>query len=124
MAYARAPRPAVRPPAAADPRRRRLRRAPGVPRQGPPAPASGDRPEWLFFFCRGRGLGSKRRAGPGAYRLASEAKPRGAWYCHSFRYHEDSAEASAARETERRMDEYGDRGAAGDGAFDMVVCKV
>ncbi|CAO2042926.1 unnamed protein product [Urochloa humidicola] len=94
----------------------------------PPANA---RPEWLFFACRGRGLGGKRRAGPGAYRLAGEATehhPRGdgAWYCHSFRYHEDSVDASAARETEWRMDEYGDRAAcaAGSSDFDMVVCKV
>ncbi|RCV34461.1 hypothetical protein SETIT_7G161300v2 [Setaria italica] len=85
-------------------------------------PPANDRPEWLFFVCRGRGLGGNRRAWPGAYRLASEAKPRGAWYCHSFRYHEDSVEASAARETEWRMDEYGDRGAGG--AFDVVVCKL
>jgi hypothetical protein len=88
-------------------------------------PPANDRPEWLFFVCRGRGLGGKRRAGPGAYRLTCEAKPTsGAWYCHSFRYHEDSAEASAARETEWRMDEYGDRSAAAGGAFDVVVCKV
>ncbi|CAL5026539.1 unnamed protein product [Urochloa decumbens] len=96
-------------------------------------PANAHRPEWLFFTCRGRGLGGKRRAGPGAYRLAgeaAEAHPRrgaGAWYCHSFRYHEDSVDASAARETEWRMDEYGDRASAAgasDSDFDMVVCKV
>ncbi|KAL6652420.1 hypothetical protein ACP70R_011345 [Stipagrostis hirtigluma subsp. patula] len=91
-------------------------------------PEANGRPEWFFFACRGRGLGGKRRAGPGAYRLAGEARSRGAagarsYYCHSFRYHEDSAEASAARETEWRMDEYGDDGGAG-AAFDMVVCKV
>ncbi|CAN6268485.1 unnamed protein product [Urochloa humidicola] len=95
----------------------------------PPANA---RPEWLFFACRGRGLGGKRRAGPGAYRLAGEAAEHhphgaGAWYCHNFRYHEDSVDASAAWETEWRMDEYGDRAdAAGAGVFDfdMVVCRV
>lgn len=94
----------------------------------PAANGAGGRLEWLFFVCRGRGLGGKRRAGPGAYRLVGEAKnSRGAcaWYCHSFRYHEDAAEASASRETEWRMDEYGDRGGSGaSGAFDMVVCKV
>jgi hypothetical protein len=100
----------------------------------PPASASGggegDRLEWLFFVCRGRDLGGKRRAGRGAYRLVGEANSRGggAWCCHSFRYHEDAAGGSASRETEWRMDEYGDRGGdsggAGAGAFDMVVCKV
>ncbi|CAD6263122.1 unnamed protein product [Miscanthus lutarioriparius] len=100
----------------------------------PPASANGgggegDRVEWLFFVCRGRGLGGKRRAGRGAYRLVGEANSRGggAWYCHSFRYHEDAAGASASRETEWRMDEYGDRGgddSGAGGAFDMVVCKV
>ncbi|KAL6899704.1 hypothetical protein ACP4OV_006362 [Aristida adscensionis] len=29
-------------------------------------------------------------------------------HCHSFRYHEDAAGSSAARETEWRMDEYGE----------------
>ncbi|KAG2573249.1 hypothetical protein PVAP13_7KG245100, partial [Panicum virgatum] len=90
-------------------------------------PASGARPEWLFFVCRGRGLGGKRRAGPGAYRLTGEADPGGAaWYCHCFRYYEDAVEASAGRETEWRMEEYGDRcpGGGGGGAFDVVVCKV
>ncbi|KAG2568742.1 hypothetical protein PVAP13_7NG346400 [Panicum virgatum] len=87
-------------------------------------PANGARPEWLFFVCRGRGLGGKRRAGPGAYRLTGEAKPGGAWYCHCFRYYEDAVEASAARETKWRMEEYGDRCPGGAGAFDVVVCKV
>lgn len=90
----------------------------------PPA-NGGDRLEWFFFVCRGRGLGGKRRAGRGAYRLVGEAKPVAAWYCHSFRYYEDAAEASASRETGWRMDEYGDRSDVSTaGAFDMVVCKV
>ncbi|RLM74301.1 hypothetical protein C2845_PM15G13860 [Panicum miliaceum] len=87
-------------------------------------PANGARPEWLFFVCRGRGLGGKRRAGPGAYRLTGEAKPSGAWYCHSFRYYEDSAEASDVRETEWLMEEYGDRCPGGARALDVVACKV
>ncbi|KAF8704173.1 hypothetical protein HU200_031668 [Digitaria exilis] len=93
-------------------------------------PANAHRPDaWFFFVCRRRGLGGKRTAGPGAYRLAGEStsNPRAAWYCHSFRYHEDSPDASASRETEWRMDEYGDRdaGERDDGAaFEMVVCKV
>jgi hypothetical protein len=91
-------------------------------------PAAGnDRSEWFFFACRGRGLGGKRRAGRGAYRLAGEARLGGGarYYCHTFRYHEDDAGGSAARETEWRMDEYGDRGGHDDGpGIDMVVCKV
>lgn len=103
----------------------------------PPANGGGDRLEWFFFVCRGRGLGGKRKAGRGAYRLVGETNDSrgggggGAWYCHSFRYHEDAAEASASKETEWRMDEYGDRdddddssGAGAGAAFDMVVCKV
>ncbi|KAJ1271809.1 hypothetical protein BS78_06G154400 [Paspalum vaginatum] len=94
-------------------------------------PAGADGLQWLFFVCRGRGLGGKRRAGRGAYRLVGEATPRGGaccYCCHSFRYHEDSPAGSAARETEWRMDEYGENddpgGSGAAGAFDMVVCKV
>ncbi|XP_037478442.1 uncharacterized protein LOC119355699 [Triticum dicoccoides] len=88
-------------------------------------PANG-RPEWFFFVCRAQCQGGRRRAGPGAYRLGSEARLLGgAAYCHAFRYYEDEAEVGSAstRETEWRMDEYGDcRSAAA--AFDMVVCKL
>ncbi|KAL6903533.1 hypothetical protein ACP4OV_004346 [Aristida adscensionis] len=97
-------------------------------------PDADGRLEWFFFVCRGRGLSGKRRAGAGAYRLVGEAAgSRGAvarHYCHSFRYHEDAAGSSAARETDWRMDEYGERGhdggdgGGGGGAFDMVVCKI
>ncbi|KAM3388137.1 hypothetical protein ACQJBY_010732 [Aegilops geniculata] len=83
-------------------------------------------PEWFFFVCRAQCQGGRRRAGPGAYRLGSEARLLGgAAYCHAFRYYEDEAEVGSAstRETEWRMDEYGDcRSAAA--AFDMVVCKL
>lgn len=102
----------------------------------PPAAANdsgNDRPEWFFFACRGRGLGGKRRAGPGAYRLAGEQASficggggSAGYYRHAFRYHEDDANASAARETEWRMDEYGDHddGPGAGPVIDMVVCKV
>ncbi|KAK3142118.1 hypothetical protein QOZ80_4BG0342470 [Eleusine coracana subsp. coracana] len=94
--------------------------------------ADDQRCEWFFFACRARGLGGKRRAGPGAYRLAGEATTlllggsggdrAGSYYYyrHTFRYHEDDA-----RETEWRMDEYGDdHDHDHDGDLDMVVCKV
>ncbi|GJN02387.1 hypothetical protein PR202_ga19733 [Eleusine coracana subsp. coracana] len=87
--------------------------------------ADDQRCEWFFFACRAR-------AGPGAYRLAGEATTLldssggdragyGYYYRHTFRYHEDDAGASAARETEWRMDEYGDDHDH-DGDVDMVVC--
>ncbi|KAL6882606.1 hypothetical protein ACP4OV_011296 [Aristida adscensionis] len=91
-------------------------------------PDADGRGEWFFFICRRRGLGGKRRLGTDAYCLVGEAGScgTGAWYyCQSFRYHEDAAGSSAARETEWRMDEYGECDTAdGGGAFDMVVCKV
>uniref|UniRef100_A0ACD5UDF1 Uncharacterized protein n=1 Tax=Avena sativa TaxID=4498 RepID=A0ACD5UDF1_AVESA len=89
-------------------------------------PAANCRPEWFFFVCRAQCQGGRRRAGPGAYRLGSEAKLLGgSAYCHAFRYYEDDADLGSAstKETEWRMDEYGDcRSAAA--AFDMVVCKL
>ncbi|KQJ83490.1 uncharacterized protein LOC100837354 [Brachypodium distachyon] len=97
-------------------------------------PPANDRFERLFFACRGRehAGGRQRRAGPGAYRLASETKLPGlggSAYCHAFRYYEDAAGSSGsetAKETEWRMDEFCDdhRGSASGAAFDMVVCKV
>nr|BAJ94752.1 predicted protein [Hordeum vulgare subsp. vulgare] len=90
-------------------------------------PANG-RSERFFFVCRAQCQGGRRRAGPGAYRLGSEARLLGgAAYCHAFRYYEDEAETGSAstRETEWRMDEYGEcRSAAAAAAFDMVVCKL
>ncbi|KAM0838374.1 hypothetical protein ACQ4PT_061027 [Festuca glaucescens] len=93
-------------------------------------PAANGRPEWFFFVCRAQCQGGRRRAGPGAYRLGSEARLLGGTaYCHAFRYYEDEADVGSAstKETGWRMDEYGDcrsyaRAAAA--AFDMVVCKL
>ncbi|KAM0904250.1 hypothetical protein ACQ4PT_018131 [Festuca glaucescens] len=91
-------------------------------------PAANGRPEWFFFVCRAQCQGGRRRAGPGAYRLGSEARLLGGTaYCHAFRYYEDEADVGSAstKETEWRMDEYGDRrSAARAAAFDMVVCKL
>ncbi|CAM0903872.1 unnamed protein product [Alopecurus aequalis] len=91
-------------------------------------PAANGRPEWFFFVCRAQCPGGRRRAGPGAYRLGAEAKLLGgSAYCHAFRYYEDEADVGSAstKETEWRMDEYGDcRSAAAAAAFDMVVCKL
>ncbi|KAI5014281.1 hypothetical protein ZWY2020_055671 [Hordeum vulgare] len=56
-----------------------------------------------------------------------EARLLGGAACHAFRYYEDEAETGSAstRETEWRMDEYGEcRSAAAAAAFDMVVCKL
>jgi hypothetical protein len=91
-------------------------------------PAANGRPEWFFFACRAQCQGGRRRAGPGAYRLGSEARLLGgSAYCHAFRYYEDEADVGSAstKETSWRMDEYGDcRSPTAAAAFDMVVCKL
>ncbi|XP_047068589.1 uncharacterized protein LOC124676598 [Lolium rigidum] len=93
-------------------------------------PAANGRPEWFFFVCRAQCQGGRRRAGPGAYRLGSEARLLGGTaYCHAFRYYEDEADVGSAstKETQWRMDEYGDcRSSAitAAAAFDMVICKL
>ncbi|XP_047068877.1 uncharacterized protein LOC124676907 [Lolium rigidum] len=90
-------------------------------------PAANGRPEWFFFVCRAQCQGGRRRAGPGAYRLGSEARLLGGTaYCHAFRYYEDEADVGSAstKETQWRMDEYGDCRSARAAAFDMVVCKL
>ena len=87
-------------------------------------PVANARPEWFFIVCRPQCQGGRRRAGPGAYRLGAEARLLGGTaYCHAFRYYEDEADFGSAstKETEWRMDEYGDRrSAAAVAAFDMV----
>ncbi|TVU15298.1 hypothetical protein EJB05_38812, partial [Eragrostis curvula] len=97
--------------------------------------ADDDRSEWFFFVCRGRGLGGSgapaaaRTAWPGRRTSAAPAPaPRASSTATPSGTTRTPREASAARETEWRMDEYGDHDGHDDchgaGAIDMVVCKV